>query len=920
LTQVATKTSVATTTTAATITHTVVTSTKAVRAGVARVIRFFSLPAPLLNQVRQTYSLAPSPKSYRHSQPLAKKSLSKTIAIKKKSGVIYTASTSFKKKLSSVSKVVGQQVQALLSGVAMTASYLRGAGQLLTPRKSTFSQLKFNVPSLPQLPKLPTIPKLAGPALPQWRAPQLRVPQLTLPAIPKFKLKLPQLSVPQLKFFKRRPGRPGKPLSTKISLALKSFAWHLVAPFIYIFRYFPIQVFLSLFMTGAILGGSYGIYEYIFKDLPEPTDLTKQEQILTTKILDRNGKLLYSIYKDENRTLIPLSQVPQDMINATIAIEDKGFFDHFGFDVRGITRAALANMKGETIQGGSTITQQLVKNKLLTSEKSFRRKIRELILAVLVDGTYTKEEILEMYFNEVAYGGSTYGVEEAARRYFGKPARELTLAESALLAGLPQAPSVYSPFGPTPELAYERQAEVLRRMVEDGYITQEQADAAKKEVLAFRSSETDIRAPHFVMYVKKLLAEKYGEDVVNQGGLEVRTTLDLELHEETQKIVTTEMEKLARLRISNGAALITNPKTGEVLAMVGSKDYFDFEHDGQVNVVLRPRQPGSSIKPLTYAIAMEHGKSPSTTIDDAPITYHITGSPPYSPKNYDNRFHGRVTLREALGSSYNIPAVKLLAEIGIPTLIDRGEAMGITTWKDRNRFGLSLTLGGGEVLMIDMAKVYGTFANQGYTTEINPILEIKNAQGEVLYHNGCALEGVNCPKRKTLDTRVAYQITDILSDNRARTPAFGPNSVLVIPGQEVAVKTGTTNNLRDNWTIGYTNDRLVATWVGNNDGTPMSYVASGVTGASPIWNSVMRLNLDDKDPHQFPPPEGLVKVQVCVPTGTLVCRGCPMVRDDYFVPGTEPKQACNPSQFIKPRPKPSADPNRDQILEGAITP
>lgn len=720
---------------------------------------------------------------------------------------------------------------------------------------------------------------------------------------------------------RRRRRRRLKTTLKKGVRRVRRAAWALVEPFIYVIRRHPIITITSLLMTGLIFGGAYWTFNFVFKDLPQPEDLMSHQQILTTKILDRNGELLYRIYKDENRSLISLSEVPQNMINATVAIEDKEYFNHHGFSVRGIVRATLANIRGESLQqGGSTITQQLVKNTLLSSEKTFRRKIREVILAVLVDGRYTKEEVLEMYFNQVAYGGATYGIEEAAYRFFDKPARELTLAESALLAGLPQAPSVYSPFGSNPELAYERQAEVLRRMVEDGYISLEQADAAKKEELHFKTDTIDIQAPHFVMYVRKLLAEQYGEDVLFQGGLEVRTTLDLALHNEAQAIVTNEVESLSRLRVSNGAALITNPHTGEILSMVGSKNYFDFKNDGQVNVTLRPRQPGSAIKALTYALAFERGRTPSSMIDDSPITFMIPGSRPYAPKNYDGTYHGQVTLRQALASSYNIPAVKLAADLGVDALVDKGQEMGITTWGDRSRFGLSLTLGGGEVLMTDLAKLYGTFATQGYTVDLNPILEIKNARGEILYRNNCALLNEGCPKRKTLDSRVAYYLTDILKDNNARTPAFGPRSFLQIPNQEVAVKTGTTNNLRDNWTIGYTSDRLVATWVGNNNNTPMSYVASGVTGASPIWNEIIKLTLDDATPHRFPPPDGLIKVEICAVTGTLPCRGCPAVREEYFVPGTEPTQACNPAYFTRPlnTPQPT-DPSRDRILEGLIS-
>lgn len=681
------------------------------------------------------------------------------------------------------------------------------------------------------------------------------------------------------------------------------------------FPFYSFYMVLSIFLSLGILGGSYGLYVYVFKDLPQATDLLTVEQQVTTRITDRNGELLFRIYEDENRTLVPLMVIPKHTVQATIAIEDQNFYSHHGFSIKGIVRAFLANIQGKPVQGGSTITQQLVKNRLLSPERTLQRKIKELILSVLVDGTFTKEQIIEMYLNQVAYGGATYGIEEAAQTYFGKPVSQLSLAESAMLAGLPAAPSAYNPFGSNPELAYARQHEVLRRMVEENFITQEEADAAKSEVLQFRTNTIDIRAPHFVMYVRELLADEYGEELLTRGGLEVTTTLDLELQDTAQEIITTEINSLARLRVGNGAALITNPETGEILSMIGSKDYFDFQNDGQVNVTLRPRQPGSSIKPLTYALAFEQGKNSYSMIDDSPVVYHTPGSRPYAPKNYDGKFHGRVTLRQALASSYNIPAVKLLAEVGINNLIDKAETMGITTWTDRKRFGLSLTLGGGEVLMTDMAELYGTFANEGYTIPLNPILEIKDSEGNVLYRNTCVLDHVACAGRKTLDPRVAYQITDVLSDNRARTPAFGPQSDLVIPNQQVSVKTGTTNNLHDNWTIGYTSDRLVAVWVGNNDNTPMSYIASGVTGASPIWNDLMSLLLDENNPHTFQPPAGLIEVEICAQTGTLTCSGCPTVVKNLFVPGTEPTTACNPAIF-RPKPSPSPDPNRDQILEG----
>lgn len=655
--------------------------------------------------------------------------------------------------------------------------------------------------------------------------------------------------------------------------------------------------FSSLFLTILFLSFSYFTYDLAVKDLPSPADLSNKAQNVTTRILDRNGILLYRIYEDENRTLIPLSAVSGYLIDATIAIEDQDFYNHFGFSVKGILRAIIKNIKGEPTQGGSTITQQLIKNRLLNNEKTYRRKIRELLLSLIAEQIYSKEQILEMYLNTVAYGGSTYGIEEASWRYFNKSAKDLSLGESALLAGLPQAPSTYTPFGSNPELAYARQYEVLRRMVEDGYISQIQADQAKQEKLVFNQDKIDMQAPHFVMYVRKLLAEKYGENVLSKGGLEVRTTLDLSLQNQAQKIVSNEISKLGYFKISNGAALVTNPKTGEILAMIGGADYYDFVHDGQVNVTIRPRQPGSSIKPLTYATAFEQGKTATSIIDDSPIVYQIQGSKPYAPKNYDGRFHGKVTLRESLASSYNIPAVKLLAELGVNTLINKGELLGISTWQARNRFGLSLTLGAGEVLMTDLVQLYSSFANLGYPVPVNPFLEITNYKGEQLYRNNCALDSSNCYEDLKLSPKAAYLITDILSDNKARSPAFGAFSVLNIPNQQVAVKTGTTNSMKDNWTVGYTSDRLVATWVGNNDNTPMNYVASGITGASPIWNKIMLLLLDDKNPHRFAMPENMIRVKICATTGTLPCKACPKINEEIFVKGTEPQKACSNESF-----------------------
>ncbi|NCN45317.1 MAG: penicillin-binding protein [Candidatus Pacebacteria bacterium CG10_big_fil_rev_8_21_14_0_10_36_11] len=671
----------------------------------------------------------------------------------------------------------------------------------------------------------------------------------------------------------------------------------------------------SLVLTASIIVFSWWVYGFVFEGLPSVLDLTQKKPLQTTRILDRNGKVLFRIYEDENRTLVPLSAISPYLIQATIAIEDKDFYHHHGFSLTGIIRAGLANSQQETIQqGGSTITQQLVKNRLLSPERTIQRKIRELVLSVVTEGVYTKDEILEMYLNQVPYGGSTYGAEEASWRYFRKRASDLNLAEAALLAGLPAAPSVYSPFGPNPEFAYARQEEVLRRMVEDGYINEQQLQDAKNTEITFVEDRIEIEAPHFVMYVKKLLAEKYGEDVLRTAGLEVRTTLDLDLQHQVEEILSKELDRLKPLNVGNGAVLVTQPETGEILAMVGSKDYFDFTHDGQVNVVLRPRQPGSSIKPLTYALAMENGKTPATIIDDSPVVYQSAGSPPYAPKNYDGKFHGKVTIRESLASSYNIPAVKTLAELGVNNLIDKAEEAGITTWKDRSRFGLSLTLGGGDVTMLELVQVYGSLANQGSLVLLNPLLEVGTNDGKIWYENDCVFDRFNCFSKRVFKSETSYLITNILSDNLARTPAFGPYSVLNIPGQEVAVKTGTTNSLRDNWTVGYTSNLLVAVWVGNNDNTPMNQVASGITGASPIWNKTIRLLLDENNPHVFPVPDNIVEVLICKTTGTLACAGCPRVSKEVFAVGSEPKTVCNAGSFI---PKETSLEQGGQIGQGA---
>lgn len=668
-----------------------------------------------------------------------------------------------------------------------------------------------------------------------------------------------------------------KILQSKFRFTLPSISFSIKSKKL-IFFSFLVFLFFSLLTI---------FYIEIIRDLPNPNKLITQNQPLTTKIYDRNNNLLYKIYRNQNRTLVKLNNLPNHLILATLAIEDAEFFQHNGLSFKGILRAFEANLTKGKIEGGSTITQQLVKNALLTPEKTLKRKIKEVILALAVEKKFTKKEILQMYLNEVGYGGAAYGVEEASQLYFGIPSSRLNLAQSALLAGLPASPTIFSPFGSNPQKSLDRQQLVLKRMFEEKYITQEEYQEALKTEIIFTTNRIEIQAPHFVMYIKNLLVEMFGESMVEQGGLEVKTSLDLNIQKTTQDIVADEIDGLTKLRITNGAALITNPKTGEILAMIGSKDYFAKDITGKYNVTTALRQPGSSIKPINYAVALQNGFTPATIIPDTPITYRVSGQPPYSPKNYDNQYHGNVTLRTALGSSYNVPAVKVLSAFGVDRMIDLGQKMGITTWEDRSRFGLSLTLGGGEVKMTDMAVVYGTLANLGKRVDLNPLLEVKDSQGKKLYQSQIS-------SIEALPPQIAYLLTNILSDNNARTPAFGPRSLLnIINHSHVAVKTGTTQNLRDNWTIGYTQDYVTVVWVGNNDNSSMSYVASGVTGASPIWNKIMTYLLKNIPDKEFIKPEDLVYLEICPVTNTLPCEGCGG-KWEYYLSGTEPKNRCLP--------------------------
>lgn len=678
-------------------------------------------------------------------------------------------------------------------------------------------------------------------------------------------------------------------------------------------------VFLTINFTFFFMLGIW-FWQNVLKDLPSPEELTKRSVQVSTKIYDREGVLLYTIYKDENRTPIPFDKIPVQVRAATVASEDAQFYSHPGFSIRGIIRSIITNIRNKKLTGGSTITQQLVKNALLTPEKTIPRKLKEIILSIQVERVFSKDQILEMYLNEVAYGGTVYGIQEAALSYFGKEPKSLTLAEAALLASLPQSPTKYSPFGSNPEVSVEKKNEVLKRMFENGFITKQQELEAINENIVFSQNKTPIIAPHFVFYVRDLLEEKYGKEVVQEGGLNVVTSLDYNIQKLAESVVASEVDKLKSLNVTNAAVVVLNPKTGEVLAMVGSRDYFDTANDGQVNVTLRPRQPGSSIKVVNYAYALGNGLTPAIIIPDTPTTFKVEGQEDYVPKNYDEKFRGNISLRSALAESRNIPAVKVLSSYGVEHMVDLGTKMGITTWDNPKNYGLSLTLGGGEVRLIDLAQVYATVADYGNRPDINPILSVTNFNGKTLEEFNCVNsdgpikatipiaastsgsltyldQDISCGGPRIIKPEVAYLLTNILKDNNARSPAFGTNSFLNIKNHpEVAVKTGTSNDLRDNLTVGYTRDYLVAVWIGNNDNSEMSRVASGVTGATPIFNNIMSALLADKDSYEWPVPEGLIQLPICPLTGTLACQGCPL-KMEWFLESNKPGRACSNEWF-----------------------
>ena len=625
------------------------------------------------------------------------------------------------------------------------------------------------------------------------------------------------------------------------------------------------------------------------RDLPAPGKLVEAQANQSSGIYDRNGQLLFSVYQNQNRIYVTLDKIPKYLKQGTIAVEDKHFYENEGFSVTGYIRGLIIDpILRQRVTGGSTITQQLVKNVLLTSERTLPRKIKELMLAIQVDRKYSKDEILEMYLNDVPYGGTAIGVQAASQIYFNKDVKDLNLAESAFLAGLPQSPSAYSPF--SGEKYYlQRTKNVLAQMENQGYITKDQADKAYKEIeqKKFSNNDVGIKAPHFVMYVKQQLVKQFGEAAVENGGLRVTTTLDYKIEKEAEKIVNEEIKKLKNFKVGNGAAMVTNPKTGEILAMVGSEDYFNTDNDGNFNAATGYRQPGSSLKPITYAVAFSKGYTPSTLLIDSQTNFKTEDSEKdYIPVNYDAKYRGPVQVRFALANSLNIPAVKMLAMVGVKNVMQKGYDMGIENWQptDENlrNVGYSLVLGGRDVRLIDQMQAYGVFANFGQKQPLVSILEVKDSKGNTIYK-------YNQPSpQRIFSEEISFLISHILLDNNARSATFGTNSYLVIPGHSnVSVKTGTTDEKRDNWTVGYSKSFVVGSWVGNNNNTPMGNITSGVSGAAPIFNRIMTFALKGKDDEPFEKPGNVEAMIIDAYGGGTPVSGKPE-RSEYFIKGTQP--------------------------------
>ncbi len=625
-------------------------------------------------------------------------------------------------------------------------------------------------------------------------------------------------------------------------------------------RLLKLAFFIAL--LGMLIAGT--VAAITLRRLPAPHALLARRVVQSTKIYDRTGGvLLYEIHGEEKRTVIPFADIPAAVKNATIAIEDANFYRHPGIDLRGILRALVTDIMTQNFrQGGSTITQQLVKNSLLGHERTIRRKFREAMYALVLEARLPKAEILDLYLNQIPYGSNAYGIEAAAQTFFGKRARDLSGREAALLAALPVAPTYFSPYGQHKDELLRRADHILGRMEELGYLTPAEAAAARAEPLKFLPASKNIRAPHFVMHIRDYLIQRYGEEEVNEGGLLVTTTLDWKLQEEAEKIVSEYGAKNQKLiKAGNMALVAVEPRSGQILSLVGSKDYFDIENDGNFNVATALRQPGSAFKPFVYATAFQKGLQPETVLFDVPTEFNAGCTPDgmphpgsnigpqdcYHPQNYDESFRGPVTLRQAMAQSLNVPSVKLLYLAGIEDAMRTARDLGITTLGDSSRYGLSLVLGGAEVKLLEMTSAFGVLANDGMRNPVTAVLAVKAANGKIL-------EESRIEPRPAMDAEIARMVNDILSDNEARIPVFQPRSSLYFEGRRVAAKTGTTQDFRDAWTIGYTPSIAVGVWAGNNDNAPMQQKGSGVMAAAPAWHAFMEFALAQFPTEDFPAP------------------------------------------------------------------
>ncbi len=670
----------------------------------------------------------------------------------------------------------------------------------------------------------------------------------------------------------------------------------------------PLVVAVVALAAGAVA------FAAMARDLPS-VDAVQQQGLQTVQIFDRKGQLLWEL-RDPNggrRLVVPLSDVSPLLVKATLAAEDAHFYEHQGVDLTATARSAYITFTGEGRTGASTITQQLVRNVIMdpkeAQQATLRRKVREMALAYEVDQRYSKDQILERYLNEVYYGNQSYGIEAASLNYFDKHAKDLTLPEASLLAGLVQSPSNYDPsrtdlpHGPdgVPSVTKERQRYVLEQMAHNGTITEQEAQGAFAQPLRIKQQQVDLKAPHWVMYVRQLVELKYGDRTLYQRGLKIYTTLDYDLDQRMLKVLQDSKRNIEEHGGDNAALVAVDPRTGEILAFNGSLDYNDQSIDGQVDVLLSERQPGSSIKPVVYSAAFDKGWAPGTSIDDVQTCWQDTPGRQWCPHNFDDKFHGQVTARTALGNSLNVPAVKTLEYVGVPRVLDLGRNMGITTWKDdgSKHFGLSLTLGGAEVRPLDLAQVYSTLANNGVKRPLVGIRRITDADGNVMEDYKVP------PGEQVLDPRAAYLVTSILSDPAAKLFTYGRDTPLILKDRPAASKTGTTDNYRDTWTAGYTPNLSIVVWVGNTDGHPMKEVLSSMT-AGKIWPEAMRaaietLSLPAED---FQRPDGLVERQVC---GDMAMRpGEPRCRNDLFYA----ERPAPPTPTIPPSPTTAATPTQ----------